>query len=243
MKRRDLLLLGGVIAVIAGLQGLARRRETEFSFDPLPDLPPYRRLAQGEVSGADPLFVGLEPVSDQRLAYRDAVRADPAEALFGPVPAGRLPIAVFTDYNCPYCPSLSRTVIAFSEGRSDLSVTWHELPILGPASERAARAALAAGLQGAYLPVHRTLMSTTLRPGPTALRALALEHGLDPDRLIADAEGEEVTTRIEKARAIADVLGLYGTPALVIGRTVALGRIDRTALERLVETERRNPAD
>ncbi|KPP93097.1 MAG: Protein-disulfide isomerase [Rhodobacteraceae bacterium HLUCCA08] len=242
MKRRDLLVLGGIIAGIATVQGLLRRRDRDFVFDPLDDLPPFRRLETGAVTATDPLLIGLDSPTEARLDLRAAIRADPAAALFRDPPPGALPIAAFTDYNCAFCPQMSRTLVELGQARDDIHLSWHDLPLLGPGSDRAARAAVAADLQGAYLPVHEALMRTNLRPGPAALRALAEGHGLDPDRMVADAAGPQVAARIDTAHAMADVLGLAGTPATVVGRTIVLGRLERDDLDRLIALERAAPA-
>lgn len=242
MKRRDILVLGGVIAVIASVQGALRRRGRAFDFTALDDLPPFRRLDTGLATAVDPLLSGLEPPGAADMALRAQVRADPAAALFRARPPDALPIAAFNDYYCAFCPQMSRTLEAAQQARDDLHVTWHELPLLGPASDRAARAAIAADLQGAYGPVHRTLMRTNLRPGPAALRALAEAHGLDPERFIADASGPVAEARIARARALADILGLVGTPATVVGRTIVLGRMDPEELDRLIRLEQEDPA-
>jgi protein-disulfide isomerase len=149
----------------------------------------------------------------------------------------KLPIAVFTDYYCPYCRGLSDRLIERSE-RQDLHLTWHELPLLGAGSLRSARAAVAAAQQGAYLPVHKHLMDTVLRPSQNTLRVLAEQFELDIDQFMADHNGPLPDQHFERSRGLARLLGLPGTPSTVVGRTVVIGAIDDRQLDRLIDLER-----
>lgn len=79
------------------------------------------------------------------------VRADPCAALFGEATAdGALPIATFSDFNCPYCRVLEGDLAGVLAADPGLRLVRHELPLLGAASASAARAVLAADLQGGY---------------------------------------------------------------------------------------------
>ena len=148
-------------------------------------------------------------------------------------------MASFSDYNCPYCRVATEDLAAI-EARSggSVRVRWHELPLLGPGSEAAARAALAADRQGAYPAMHARLMRARLLPTPVYLEEAASALGLDADRLLADMTSPEVEARLDRSAAAADAFGLPGTPAMVVGRTVVVGALGDRALERLIERER-----
>lgn len=245
-RRRDLLVVGAAVALAVALPPLLRRRGEPFAFEPIPGLPGFRRLPTGSISGGsggDFILTGMSPATPRQTALRRAVAADPCGAVFGADgwPEGDLPVAVFTDYNCPYCPTLSALVIDLIDSGAPIAVTWHDLPILGPRSQAAARAAIAAGQQGQYLPVHDRLMQSVLRPGPAALRQLADQFGLDPDRLQDDASSPATETRLEQSAAIAAVFGIVGTPAILVGSTLVVGDISRDDLSRLIELERAAP--
>jgi protein-disulfide isomerase len=176
---------------------------------------------------------------------RQEVSAAPCRMLFGDTEATdeQIQVAVFSDYNCPYCRVLSRMVKRLMDEGVPIRVTWHDLPVLGPRSEAAARAALAAAEQGAYLQVHQRLMQTILRPGTVHLVKLAGEFGLDEDRFVRDATGPKTERSIERAKAIAAVFGIAGTPALMVGRTLVVGEIDEASLQKLVQLELEHPDD
>jgi protein-disulfide isomerase len=118
-----------------------------------------------------------------------------------------------------------------------LRVVFKELPVLGPDSVRAARAALASRRQDGYVPFHFALM-TTDDLSLEGIRAAAEALGLDPDRLEADMAAPEVIAAIEANYALANALGIEGTPAFVIGDQLIPGAVDKARLEQLIDQAR-----
>ena len=87
-----------------------------------------------------------------------------------------------------------------------------------------ARAVAAAELQGKAPEMRTRLHRTRLVPDPEFLRALAEGMALDPDRLLADMASAPVTARIAQTLGLANGFGIPGTPALVVGDLLAIGR-------------------
>lgn len=202
-------------------------------FDPIPGLPGFRRVA-GTPAAPQDTATALREWSWSGLSPCDLLHTAPRAA-------GDVPIAYFSDYNCGFCRQLSPRLARLSQ-TADLSVTWHELPLLGPASIRAARAALAARNQGAHAAFHARLMDRAIAPTPATLRDLARQERLDPDRLIADMQAPGVTRQLAITADLARRFGFFGTPALVVGRTATLGAISEVRLENLIALERQEPA-
>ena len=118
-----------------------------------------------------------------------------------------------------------------------MRIAWHEWPLLGPVSEVAAKAALAAKRQGAYPAFHDALMRGAFVPTPAFLQALAGRIGIDPQRMLADMESAGVAREIAETRALADLFGFFGTPSMVVGRTLVTGEIGDAALRALIARE------
>ena len=74
-------------------------------------------------------------------------------------------------------------------------------------------------------------------PGPESPRQ-AQRAGLDWTRLRRDMDDPAITRRIEANVALAQRLGVEGTPALVVGNTLVPGAVDLDELERLVREAR-----
>jgi predicted DsbA family dithiol-disulfide isomerase len=241
---RRALLVGGVAAGVAlawnGAPYLRRLLPQSFDFVALDDPPGFRRLGGGATSGGMDPFAGLSGPSTAHAVVPEAeLRADLCRALFGGRPGpGVTPVASFSDYYCPYCRVLTRTLSAIeAESGGAVRVAWREWPLLGGASETAAKAALAARRQVAYAAFHAAVMRSGFVPTPNFIDALAERIGVDPARMRADMESPTVARDIAEARGLARLFGFPGTPALVVGRTVVLGEISDAALRALIDRE------
>ena len=233
MRRRTALALLGIGAAVFTLPPLVRRlRAPDLAFEPLPGVPGFRRVSGGNVSGGDPAMVGLDN-GPQDIPQQD-ICTDLFEA---GTPPGLVPIAYFSDARCVFCRALSPMLHEIADS-DPVRITWHELPLLGPASHRAARASLAARRQGAYRVFHDRLMGTPVVPNDAYLRRIAADAGIDADRLLRDMGSDAVTDQLARTARLARLFGFYGTPALVVGRTALLGSVEKWQLRRLVEVER-----
>lgn len=243
LNRRDILISGVVLLAVFGLPPAYRRFFPSFEFIPISGLNGFRQLGMGQVSLGPIAFLGLDSTNEDLSAQQDEILSSPCRSFFGATgwSSEKLPIAVFTDYNCPYCAIFSERLIRLEESGAPVRLIWNELPLLGPRSERSANAALAAARQGKYIAAHRHLMRKVLRPGPTGLRQMAKALDLDADRLIADAGGADVAAELRKVRAMASVLGVIGTPSTLVGRTLVVGSITDTGLNNLIRLEQSEP--
>jgi hypothetical protein len=146
--RRRLLLLSGAAALVTGFQLAPRLAGSrELSFRPVPGLPGFRMLDGGSAtmpSASDVLFFGLE-VDPVETVSPAPTRAGLCDALFGLAAKAPLPVAFFSDPYCPNCRALEARLPDL--GRNAV-VTTHQVPVLGPASEAASRALLAARTMG-----------------------------------------------------------------------------------------------
>ena len=161
---------------------------------------------------------------------------DPASPVGGN-PDGDVTLVEFFDYRCAYCRRVVSSMRALLDEDRDLRVVFKELPVLGPDSERAARAALASRRQDGYVPFHFALMAAE-DLSLQGIRAAAEAVGLDPDRLEADMSAPEVNAAIQANYALANELGIEGTPAFVIGTQLIPGAVDKARLEQLIREAR-----
>jgi protein-disulfide isomerase len=174
-------------------------------------------------------------------AHADRLLRDASSPVRGSA-SGDVTVVEFFDYQCSYCKQAAPTVNKLLEEDSKVRLVYKEFPILGPASETAARAALAAQMQGKYEAFHSALMGMN---GPLTLPAVlrtAARIGLDPTKLRTDMELPEVRTAIEKNRSLAAALGISGTPAFVVGTELVPGAIELEELKALV-SKARNKVD
>ncbi|MGZ5810859.1 MAG: DsbA family protein [Xanthobacteraceae bacterium] len=202
----------------------------------------YRDLVlMTTVSQPDPIF-GVPDIAREGAIqakptgkdFCDALLHDPVAPVAGDK-NGVVPLVTFFDYRCPYCKVLAG--ILSSMPFDNVRVVYHEWAILGPQSVLAARAALAADRQGKYLALHDRLMRARLVVTPDYIDAIAAELGLDIAQLHRDMNAEAATHALQRSAALAKALGFLGTPALIVGRTIAQGEISRSQLELLIKDE------
>lgn len=74
---------------------------------------------------------------------------------------GDVTIVEFFDYNCPYCRKATPVLEEAAAADIGLRFVFKEWPILGPGSQFAARAALAARAQGKYEAFHKAMMTSS----------------------------------------------------------------------------------
>ena len=146
----------------------------------------------------------------------------------------------FFDYNCPYCRRVAPTVVELEKADPDLRLVYKEFPILGPASQFAARAALASVKQGKYVPFHHALMQATEQVTEQSVIEIARTVGLDTDQLTADMQAPAIQDAISRNLRLANALGINGTPSFVIGQEIVPGAADLGTLQDLIARARRD---
>ena len=134
---------------------------------------------------------------------------------------------------------MAPTVNGLIEDDAGLRVVYKEIPILGPGSRFAARAALASRAQGKYLAFHDALMNAGQQVSEDSVIEIARAVGLDVDRLAEDMEDPAIEAAIARNLELANALGITGTPSVVIGDRVVAGAVDRATLEGLIIHARR----
>ena len=176
-----------------------------------------------------------QAVSDYQAALRD----DPKSPVVGN-PDGDVVIVEFFDYRCGYCRRVVKDLQEVVEEDGNIRLVMKEFPILGPASIRASRAALASIRQGKYEAYHFALMTQPGDMSDAHLEKVAREVGLDVEQLKADMESDEIDAMIRSNHELAERLGINGTPAFVFGNRLVPGAIDAQAMRRLIAAERAN---
>lgn len=175
----------------------------------------------------------LTPVVSQVLS-------DPGSPAAGAA-APDVTVVIFTDYQCTICkatdPALSR-LLASDPG---VRVVWKDWPIRGPASDLAARIALAAHAQGKYREVHDALMDARGELTPERIADIAVGAGADRERLTADLRtgAGAIDAQLGRHRLQAFSLGLQGTPGYLVGPYLVQGGLDDDALAAAVRRARR----
>jgi len=251
-KRSTFLTIGAIVAGYAALRTVPSWLPEKLELEALDNPSGFRKFAAGKSSSSayNP-FAGLDvadgaKVAAQKAAAVERVSADPCGALYGnlDLTASQIPMASFSDYYCPYCRVQTKRLSELIDEMPDkVNVAWHELPLLSDYSYLAAKAALAAKRQGAYLAFHKRLMKSAFQATPEYLTQLSKDIGVDNEELVADMDSAEIELELENSAALARIFAFIGTPALVIGRTVIQGQISDKMIRKIVELERQEGWD
>ncbi|HXV23007.1 MAG TPA: DsbA family protein [Alphaproteobacteria bacterium] len=195
----------------------------------------YQQQQQIDAAGQDRAAIA---------AHRDALLSDEA-APVGGNPEGDVTLVEFFDYNCPYCRRVAPAVLEAEQKDPQLRVVYKEFPILGPNSDYAARAALAAHRQSQekYIELHKALMASSGVVDEARVLETARSVGLDLGRLKADMEDPVIAEAIAGNLALAEALRITGTPGFVIGDIVFRGATDTASILGLIKRARSGSAE
>ena len=176
------------------------------------------------------------------IATERAALTTPFRGAWAGAETGDVTLVMFSDYACGYCRASVADVDRLLAEDKKLKVVWREIPILGPNSEAAARAALAAagpadGKGGRYLDLHRRIFAGG-SPTPAKLAAAETALGLDPAAIATAARAPAIDEEIRQNIALAQKLGVSGTPAFVVGDKVLGGAVGYEALKQAVAAAR-----
>lgn len=172
-------------------------------------------------------------------SQRQLLEQDPNAPVLGN-PDGDVTVVEFFDYNCPYCRRAMSEVQGLLKADPDVRLVYREWPILNEGSVFAARAALAAREQGKYEDFHWALMRLNEPAIEASVLQVAMEIGLDLDKLRADMDAPEVQRHIDQSMRLAQALGFNGTPSFVIGDNLVPGYVEQKQLEELADEARRS---
>jgi len=149
---------------------------------------------------------------------------------------GDVVLVEFFDYACGYCRKSNSDIERLLREDPRLKVVWREWPVLGPDSEAAARASLAAAQAGRFKPFYDTLFAAG-RPTPEALAKARAAVGLSGDLPAEAADGE-----LERNFQLARHLEATGTPTFIVGDRIFQGAVGYEALRDAIRETRAKKA-
>jgi protein-disulfide isomerase len=208
-----LLALAFPLAPTAMAQGLTQAQRAEV-------VEVLRRALREDPSILRDAIVALQEAEerDRSTAGRaaivgqaDALFADAADPTRGN-PRGDVTIVEFFDARCGFCKQLHPSLEALLRRDGNVRVVMKDLPVLGPNSQLAARALLAAHRQGRYAAMQDALLTLRGEPTEAVLQDLARRLGLDWARLRREMDDPAIARRIEANTRLAQSLGIQGTP-------------------------------
>ncbi|MXP26238.1 thioredoxin domain-containing protein [Altererythrobacter indicus] len=180
-----------------------------------------------------------QPDADAVARFRNTLREAPLVPKVAP-DGYDVTIVEFFDYQCGYC---KKQHLAFEElMKSDpkVRIVYRDWPIFGGESDFAARAALASQFQGKHDAFHDALMRHQGKLSRADIKAAARSARVDWERLNADLtkHAAKIDAVLAQSNRQARILGLQGTPGMVIGNYLVPGALGLKDLRAAVEQAR-----
>jgi protein-disulfide isomerase len=148
----------------------------------------------------------------------------------------RVTVVVFSDFECPYCRVIGEPLREIAR-KPGVAVVYKFFPLsFHEHADDAARAAMAAHLQGKFWPMHDLLFEKQKELDDAAMTSAAKGLGLDMKRFEGDRASEAVKARIAADKAEAEKAGVEGTPTLFVNGLIL---DDPARLEEAVEEARK----
>lgn len=156
-------------------------------------------------------------------------------------PEGDITLVEFIDYRCGFCRRAHPEVEELIASDGNIRRIIKEFPILGEQSTLSARFAIATKLTAgdeAYKMAHDALITMRTEATPAALDRLAAELEFDADAIMTTMMSPEVDAIIAENHALAQELGISGTPTFVMEDRMLRGYLPLEEL-RVVVSEAR----
>ena len=183
---------------------------------------------------ARPPFAELDRDQSYRVGLGLPGHIDgPADAL--------VTVIAWSDFECPYCvrsaPLLARLRTEYGDR---VRIVFRHMPLpFHHQAPLAAEAAVAAGAQGKFWPMHDRIFGDPKNLGRAALEAHAQAIGLDLARFRAALDERRYREAVNADAAAGSILGVQGTPALFVNGTVIPGAPPWAHLKNIVDARLR----
>ncbi|MBA2662051.1 MAG: thioredoxin domain-containing protein [Bradymonadaceae bacterium] len=157
--------------------------------------------------------------------------ADASEAL--------VTIVEFSDFECGYCAgateTLDRVILTYA---GSIRLAYRHLPLpMHPRAGHAAAASVVAAQDGLFWPMHDQLFEHQDDLSDDALKQFAASIGLNSETLLARMREPEVTATIQADVALANALGIQGTPTFFVNGIMIVGAPSFEEFAALIEEQ------
>jgi protein-disulfide isomerase len=149
-------------------------------------------------------------------------------------------IVEYMDYQCPACRESYATLRQLMAEDKKVRIIFRDIPVFGPASEKAARVAIAAKYQNKYLAVHQALLQASRPLDDKKIEAAVRKAGADWTRLQSDLKrhSTDIEDLIERNMIQAEMLRFSGTPGFILGDALGFGAIKLATIKKVIAETR-----
>ena len=173
--------------------------------------------------------LGLGFAAGLFVSWPDSEPDTASKQLFRPVRGSQVPlvrIVEISDFQCPFCEKAAhgdlRKVEDFYRDSVSLTFCNNPLPMHAFAFE-AAKAAMAAHLQGEFWAMHDLLFRNYKVLNHDMVVGFARKLGLDVDRFLWDLDDQRIEQHVRADQEAARTIGVSGTPTFIINGRILKG--------------------
>jgi len=173
--------------------------------------------------------------------HKEELANDTLSPSVGDAKTSDVTVIEFFDYHCGYCKHMLPVVTQLLNEDKKVHFIFREFPILSEDSVMASRAAIAVYNidKEKYFDFHTALMKFSGKFDEKSIADIAKKVGVDPKKLKKEMANPEITDMLDKTRAIAEDLGIRGTPALIIGGELLPGAVPYDDMVKVIENARK----
>ncbi len=193
----------------------------------------YRWLVLGE-----PAPMPHAPVPESARSVW-SLPLDPRDATQGDVDQAEVTLVLFTDFQCPFCARAVGTVRALQQkyGKSLRVVLKHNPLPFHPLARAAAMAAIAAGRQGKFWPMHDKMFDHPQELDEQHFFKWAKQLGLDIARFRREKSDAAAARQVDDDIAIAESVEARGTPTFFVNGRKIVGAQPQEVFSVVIEEE------
>lgn len=147
---------------------------------------------------------------------------------------GEIVLVEFFDYACGFCHRLFPGLNEIMANNKEVKFVFKPMAFVSSYSDYAARAALAANLQGKFVEMHNALFTVEGPLDEDKINELAAKIGLDVEKLKADAKGEKVNAMMTANNELANKIQVGGVPTLILNGEI-LQTIDSNVIQENID--------
>lgn len=177
----------------------------------------------------------IEKMEQAVVANKEKIFNDPSSPILGN-PKGTQSLVAFLDPYCGFCRKFYGELTTVLAKNKDVKVIVKEIPILGDDSVLTVKALLAAKNQGKYEQLQSAVYSSDKPLSEKQVMKVASSLGIDTKKLSSDMKEKSIQTEIDGTLELAKLLGVNGTPTLIIGeKTVYPGFLSAEELDKKLQ--------
>lgn len=195
-------------------------------------------LANPEIVRQTLYNLAVKEADAKRAQAMSMLYDDAGDPYIGAGAEADIVIYEFSDYNCGYCKRIFTQLQDVLAEDPKVRLTLKEYPILAESSIEAARAAIAAQMQGKFEAFHIGMMTWRGAISTNSILSIAAEAGLDLDQLEADMKSPQIDLILARTQETARALEISGTPALMIGTEFIGGAISAAEIKQVIAEQR-----